>query len=83
MLGVSVKIPGTAGIVEAKKARLAAAVEHQFNIVTAAPRKAPPGERGRFGQAAANREAGITIRDYLACAGGGARPVLRRWNLRG
>jgi hypothetical protein len=37
MAGVSVKIPGTAGIIEAKAALMAQAVQHQWNIVTAAP----------------------------------------------
>ena len=37
MAGVRVTIPGTAGIVEGKKAALAAAVRHQWNVVTATP----------------------------------------------
>jgi hypothetical protein len=35
----AVNIPGTAGIVEAKAALMAQAVQHQWNIVTAAPEK--------------------------------------------
>ena len=41
MAGVAVNIPGTAGIVEAKAALMAQAVERQFNIVTASPTAAP------------------------------------------
>jgi hypothetical protein len=37
MAGVAVNIPGTDGIVEAKAARMAQTVQHQWNIVTAAP----------------------------------------------
>jgi hypothetical protein len=37
MAGFPVRIPGQAGIIEAKAARMAQAVQHQWNIVTAAP----------------------------------------------
>jgi hypothetical protein len=37
MAGVAVNIPGTDGIVEAKAALMMQAVQHQWNIVTAAP----------------------------------------------
>jgi hypothetical protein len=40
-LCVPLKIPGQAGIVEAKKARLAAAVQWQWNVVTATPQAKP------------------------------------------
>ena len=39
MAGVSVKIPGTAGIVEAKAAQLAAAVQFHWDVATAPPEK--------------------------------------------
>jgi hypothetical protein len=35
----AVRIPGKAGIIEARKARFAAAVAHQFNVITAPPKK--------------------------------------------
>jgi hypothetical protein len=38
---VRVTIPGVGGQIEAKKARMAAAVRHQFNIVTASPKDKP------------------------------------------
>src|ERR1700682_5384777 len=41
MGGVAVYIPGTAGIVEAKAALMAQAVQHQFNIATTLPAAAP------------------------------------------
>jgi hypothetical protein len=41
MAGFSVRIPGTAGIIEAKRALMAQAVPHQFNIVTALPAAGP------------------------------------------
>jgi hypothetical protein len=41
MAGVTVRIPGTAGIIEAKQALMAQAVAHQFNLVTALPAAAP------------------------------------------
>jgi hypothetical protein len=44
----------------------------------AARKESPPAECGRFGQATANGEAGLTIRNYLACAGGRARPETSR-----
>ena len=47
-----IKIPGTAGIVEAKKALMAAAVQHQWNVYTATPqatqRRAGAGDLGRL-----------------------------------
>jgi hypothetical protein len=39
MASVKITIPGTAGIVESKKARLAAAVQWQWNVATAPPEK--------------------------------------------
>ena len=45
MAGVGVKIPGIGGKIEAKKARLAAAVERAFNVVTAAPEKKMQGKQ--------------------------------------
>jgi hypothetical protein len=39
MAGVRIKIPGTAGIVEAKAARIAQAVQWHWNIATAPPAK--------------------------------------------
>jgi hypothetical protein len=39
MAGVRIKIPGTAGIVEAKAARIAQAVCQSWQIVTAKPKK--------------------------------------------
>jgi hypothetical protein len=39
MAGVRVTIPGTAGIVEAKAAQLAPAVQWHLNIATAPPEK--------------------------------------------
>ena len=39
MAGVRIKIPGTAGIVEAKAARIAQTVQHHWKIATAAPIK--------------------------------------------
>jgi hypothetical protein len=41
MAPVRVRIPGQAGIIEANKARLAAAVQQQFNVVTASPQNKP------------------------------------------
>jgi hypothetical protein len=39
MAAVRIKIPGTAGIVEAKAARLAQAVQYHWNIATNPPAK--------------------------------------------
>jgi hypothetical protein len=39
MTSVKIIIPGRGGIIEARKARLAAAVQWQWNVVTAPPEK--------------------------------------------
>jgi hypothetical protein len=39
MAGVRVKVPGQGGIVEAKAARMAAAVQWHWNMATALPEK--------------------------------------------
>jgi hypothetical protein len=39
MAGVRIKIPGTAGTVEAKAARIAQAVQYHWNVATAKPEK--------------------------------------------
>jgi hypothetical protein len=51
MAGVKIIIPGVGGQIEAKTARMAAAVQHQFNVVTAAtkakPRRPIAGDLGK------------------------------------
>jgi hypothetical protein len=46
-----IRIPGTAGVIEARQAQLAQVVAEQFNIVTAAPqakpRRASAGDLGK------------------------------------
>ena len=42
MAGVRIKIPGPAGTVEAKAARIAQAIQHHWNVVTATPQAKPP-----------------------------------------
>jgi hypothetical protein len=37
----SIRIPGTAGVIEARKAQLAATVAHHFALVTATPQEKP------------------------------------------
>lgn len=41
MANVQIKIPGVAGIIEAKQALMAQAVAHQFSLITDAPPAAP------------------------------------------
>jgi hypothetical protein len=41
MAGVRITIPGTAGIVEAKKIQMAQLVQHHWNVVTATPHDKP------------------------------------------
>jgi hypothetical protein len=76
MAGVPAKIPGTAGIVEAKAARVAQAVQWHWNVATAPPeRKVRWPSAGDLGKPIADSEVGVigpalTTRDYLASAGG-------------